>query len=99
MHIGILLVYFCLNALLALGMHVSTLRSTLERPSGGELIMFSTVFLLAGIPVVIGVMLLSLRRRRPDIAEVQLEGRSAALAPVPPHGVGRFLAQTRDRLE
>lgn len=49
--------YFLLNLLLALGMHVLTLRSTHERPKTAELIVYLVVFLLFGSPLLAGVIL------------------------------------------
>ncbi|WP_263410974.1 hypothetical protein [Terriglobus tenax] len=52
-----LTVYFVLNMLLALGMHAATLRSTLERPSTAESLLYFVIFLVVGLPLMMTAVL------------------------------------------
>ena len=51
--IALATVYFALNTILALGMHISTLHSTLERPKVPELLVYFILFFLAGLPLLL----------------------------------------------
>ncbi|WP_263415290.1 hypothetical protein [Terriglobus albidus] len=53
-------IYFALNAVLALGTHVS--RSTFERRSAPELLGYFVLFLLFGLPITFGVVIFCLAR-------------------------------------
>ena len=50
--------YFAVNTMLALGMHATTMRSTLERPRVLEFLAFFVFFLVAGLPLTLGAIVI-----------------------------------------
>jgi hypothetical protein len=61
-HWHAIVIYGLINAALALVLHWSTLQHTLDRPSAGELIVGGSVFLIAGTPLLILVIVFSIGR-------------------------------------
>ncbi len=61
-HWHVIVLYGLINAALAAVLHWSTIQHTLDRPSVGELLVGGSVFLLAGIPLLIAVLSFSIGR-------------------------------------
>lgn len=57
MSYGILVVYCLINVVLGLALHASRRHFTLTAPKRGELFMYALLFLVAGLPMLVGAVL------------------------------------------